>query len=617
MKIGKPLSTLIKILAVFIVVIISLKFTFKTQNPLIQDDINRYFTDELQNLKKGINNFKASIAKKASHKALKQEFLACRLIYKKNAVLTDYFNQYESRFLNSPAIERIESEISDRIIPPSGFQAIEQILFKDWDTKAYLKLDTLCNEMLLLLQRIENEPDRQYKFRNELVYDAIRSSIVQITTNGIAGFDSPLALHSIPESVATLEGIESILSFFKPKEIGNKYNHFEKIIESLGKCKSHLKIQKSYNLFDRLAFIKDYLDPLYRQVVIFRIESGIGIPEGRSAINYNATSIFSEDVININFYSPPEEYWITKERVMLGKALFSDPVLSGTKTRSCASCHQPSKAFTDGLSKPYSIDEKTILTRNTPTLWNSGFQTKQFYDSRSDILENQLGEVVHNAEEMKGSLKNSVNELKENKFYSDLFSRAYPKEKDPINTFTLANAIASYVRSLRSLNSRFDKYMRGDKEQLSDSEKRGFNLFMGKAKCATCHFIPLFNGVVPPFYADTESEVLGVPSTESKNKPLLDEDKGKYNFTRSEIHKFSFKTPTLRNIELTSPYMHNGVYKTLEEVLKFYNNGGGKGLKIAPPNQTLAFEKLNLSKKEINNIIAFMKALTDTSYFYQ
>ena len=137
---------------------------------------------------------------------------------------------------------------------------------------------------------------------------------------------------------------------------------------------------------------------------------------------------------------------------------------------------------------------------------------------------------------------------------------------------------------------------------------------MGKAKCATCHHPPLFNGLLPPEFEETESEVLGVPETTDTLNAKLDSDLGKYLFTRSAIHKYSFKTPTIRNIELTAPYMHNGVFKTLEEVMDFYNKGGGKGLKIAPGNQTLPFDKLNLSKKEQTDIINFMKSLTDSLF---
>jgi len=164
------------------------------------------------------------------------------------------------------------------------------------------------------------------------------------------------------------------------------------------------------------------------------------------------------------------------------------------------------------------------------------------------------------------------------------------------------------------MNSRFDQYMRGDTLKLTRREKNGFNLFMGKAKCATCHHLPLFNGLLPPDFSETESEVLGVPQSNDRHNAKLDPDEGRFLFTNSSIHKYSFKTPTLRNIGLTAPYMHNGVYTTLEEVMEFYNKGGGRGLGIAPSSQTLPFDKLNLSKKEIFNIISFMLSLTDTTY---
>ena len=166
--------------------------------------------------------------------------------------------------------------------------------------------------------------------------------------------------------------------------------------------------------------------------------------------------------------------------------------------------------------------------------------------------------------------------------------------------------MASYVRSLSQYNSKFDEYLRDEVEYSSD-EKAGFNLFAGKAKCATCHFIPLTNGTVPPNFMKTESEILGVPNRHN----YLDTDLGKYELTQAEIHRNSFKTPTIRNIELTAPYMHNGVFKTLEEVIDFYNKGGGIGLGFKVPNQTLPEDELLLSDKEKKQLIAFMKTLTD------
>jgi len=576
-------------------------------------DVKSYYLKQIETLKTAIESFRTAVNQKHSNQDLQKQFSICRIEYKKLAVLTDYFNQYETRLLNSPAISRIESEVVDRIIPPSGFQAIEDILFNDWDENNYNKIDSLLNDIIQILRRLEKEPDMEYKFKDELVWDALRSAIVGITTSGITGLDSPTANYSLPEANASIDGILQILNFYKSAISEKNPNAFTELTSLLINAKGYLLQNKNFNKFDRLAFITSYINPFYKKLIETRKETGFAIPAGRQAVNADATSFFSADALNINFYSPPEEYWVTPERVELGKRLFSDPILSGNNTRSCASCHQPAKAFTDGLQKPFALDNKTLLTRNTPTLYNSGYQTTQFYDSRSDILENQLTEVVHNQEEMKGSLKQSVVDLKKSIAYSRLFNAAYPAEKDPLNTYTIANAIASYVRSLQSLNSRFDEYVRGDETKLTKAEKKGFNLFAGKAKCATCHFIPLFNGVVPPFYANTESEVIGVPKTKSKNPAELDDDLGKYLFIQSDIYKHSFKTPTLRNIELTAPYMHNGVFNTLEEVMEFYNNGGGKGLHIAPKYQTLPFDKLDLSKKEIKDIISFMKTLTDTT----
>src|SRR5204863_9547160 len=122
-------------------------------------------------------------------------------------------------------------------------------------------------------------------------------------------------------------------------------------------------------------------------------------------------------------------------------------------------------------------------------------------------------EVIHNEKEMGGSFKQNVIDLKKDSAYILLFKKAYPGEKDPLYAFNIGNAISSYVRTLTAFNSTFDKAMRTSSSIFSSSEKNGFNLFTGKAKCATCHFIPLFNGLVPPVFAETESEIIGVPET--------------------------------------------------------------------------------------------------------
>jgi cytochrome c peroxidase len=176
-------------------------------------------------------------------------------------------------------------------------------------------------------------------------------------------------------------------------------------------------------------------------------------------------------------------------------------------------------------------------------------------------------------------------------------------------------ALAVYVGSLAGMNSEFDKYIKGELSQLNPSVKNGFNLFMGKAVCGTCHFAPVFNGTVPPDYKESESEVLGVPENPYVKKPTIDSDEGRGKALLKDkvfFNKYAFKTPTVRNVKLTFPYMHNGSYKTLNDVVDFYNKGGGKGIGIVLEHQTLPFDELKLSKKEMNDIVSFMESLTDT-----
>jgi cytochrome c peroxidase len=293
-------------------------------------------------------------------------------------------------------------------------------------------------------------------------------------------------------------------------------------------------------------------------------------------------------------------------RVQLGKSLFYDSIFSTTVSRSCASCHNPSKAFTDGLKVPVATNPSTPLKRNTPTLLNAAYQTRFFYDSRASTLENQLNSVVHNTDEMNGSLRQSIERIQEHASYRDQFTKAYPGDKQPVTEYNIANAISSYIRSLSSFNTKFDRFMR-NRSQLTDEEKRGFNLFAGKAKCATCHYLPLFNGLVPPQFTETESEVIGTPSFADAR--IADDDLGKFNFTRSVIHQRAFKTPSLRHISKTAPYMHNGVFSTLEQVMAFYNTGGGAGSGIETDNQTLPPDPLHLNRKEVRSIVAFLKTL--------
>ncbi|NJM79040.1 MAG: hypothetical protein HC854_04270 [Flavobacterium sp.] len=218
-----------------------------------------------------------------------------------------------------------------------------------------------------------------------------------------------------------------------------------------------------------------------------------------------------------------------------------------------------------------------------------------FHDKRTGSLEGQIVDVVNNPNEFHLSLNDLENRVLEKPEYISAFTKVYQKD---IDNHLIRNAIASYIMSLTPFNSKFDLNMQGKENTLTQNEINGFNVFMGKGKCATCHFAPLFNGLVPIQFQESEIELIGVPKSKDTLNAEIDSDLGRYTIYKTEERKYFFKTPTVRNIEKTAPYMHNGVYTTLEEIIDFYNKGGGKGLGIELKYQTLPSEKLNLTTQE-------------------
>ncbi len=392
------------------------------------------------------------------------------------------------------------------------------------------------------------------------------------------------------------------------EKMPGKYQQLEKLFEQ---AILFISKENSFNKFDRLSFITNYLNPVTKIIGEYKIINNLA--DNPSGVYYTAikktNTLFSPGAFNPNRFLG--DFTATPQKAEFGRQLFFDPILSSNNKQSCGGCHQPGKAFTDGLKTSEALDGHSSLSRNAPTIWNAALQRNLFYDSRSRSMEDQVLQVLSNSKEMNVSAKIVANKILGIEKYKQMYRDAYPAALDDDAVKNICNAIASYERTLIAMNSKFDKHMNGT-PLLNRNEINGFNLFMGKAKCGSCHFMPLFSGAKPPRYYYIESEVLGVPATANKRKAKLDADSGRYLITQSPVHLSSFKTPSLRNVALTAPYMHNGVFNTLKDVVDFYNNGGGRGLGIAPTNQTLPFEKLNLTGKEKKDLIAFMKALTDT-----
>ncbi|HEY2350035.1 MAG TPA: cytochrome c peroxidase, partial [Puia sp.] len=530
---------------------------------------------------------------------LQESFLQTRLAFKKFEWAAEYFEPLTARAINGPPVQ--EAEISGQIIEPSGLQIIESLLFPSYDSSNKRQL---LNQITVLLNGCDRYKNR---FKNIdildwQVFDAVKLEVFRIETLGITGFDNPLTQKSMRESAAALEGVQKALLYYENR------TDTQKLAAKLDNAIEYLLVHPEFGQFNRMEFITAHGNPVTEDISNLEIRLNIHVIRYNRLLNQDAKTLFDTNAFNVNAYTPDHSSFISDEKIALGKILFSDPILSGTGKRSCRSCHQPAMAFTDGLVKNTIIGQHELLERNTPTLINAALQPALFYDLRVNTLEDQSVNVVQSTKEMHGSMVMSVKRLWQDKKYRQMFLTAFPYEdKTRIDTFEVMNAIGSYIRSLVYLNSRFDEYMRGDKSKMNTDEISGFNLFMGKAKCATCHYMPLFNGTFPPRFAKIEAEVIGVP--ESVTEKIIDPDLGRYAVLKVESFKHAFKTPTVRNAPLTAPYMHNGVFNTLEQVMDFYNKGGGAGLGIKIENQTLPFDSLSLSRKEQDDIISFIRSL--------
>lgn len=564
------------------------------------------FLDRIKILKLHLNS--SSLEQKKTLQEARNQFKKIEFLIGYEEIMGDEVSR-DFRWINGANIITDEFDsLSSMPVLPHGLQTLEELIYEENTNQEALseEVDFFINHVQYIVDRYTNvKPMNALEFHT-FVWDAMRYGIIRMSSLGISGFDVPASFNMLPELESSLQGMQTFASFYEPyfklKQASKDYkegqNLFKKAIQFVEK-------EKDFDHFDRLVFLKSYLQPLSIWLQKSISTLGFDFPINTRAIQNNTSYIFDKNAFNISFFIAKP----SKEKMFLGKKLFFDKNLSGNKNRNCASCHLQEKGLADGMVKNISLKTKEPLLRNTPSLWNVAFQSKFFYDARVQKLELQVLDVLQNEDEMQGNIQDILKYLKSDESYVSLFEDAY---NGMINEFTLANALSDYLKSYISLNSRFDQYMRGETHAfLTDDEKAGFNLFMGKAQCGTCHFAPTFNGLIPPKYKNTESEIIGVPF--SKQTPnLLDSDLGRYQFTRLELHKNAFKTTGIRNIEFTAPYMHNGVFETLEEVLDFYNNGGGAGHGMDLPSQTLSSDSLHLSKKEMQQIIAFMKSLSDT-----
>ena len=567
-------------------------------------DVSAYLNKEADSLELSVLVLANQAEKGASPDSLFKAFAKARKHFKHIEPIVVFYFPEENKRINGPAIVKAE-EYDDKVVSPTGFQVIEETLYAAEDS---IHLKELASEALNLHAILGNLKRMMANstFTDKSIFEAIRLEMLTLSSLGITGFDSPISFQSLAEAREALKGVETVADFYQGRD-GHK-----DLQATFDAAYQYLMEHPDFDSFDRATFITRHLNKL--SVEIYHYQQALHIPNNtvKMALNMDVENFFQADAFIPDFFVPGYNRNLRPEVADLGRMLFFDPVLSGNNSRACSSCHNPDKAFSDGQVKSVAFNFQGQVTRNAPTLINSIYQRSQFWDQRVHVIEDQITDVMANPLEMHGGIQHAPAKLEKSAAYQKLFQDAFGGQK-PITDRNIQSALATYIRSLRGLNSRFDQFIHGDSSTLNADELVGFNLFMGKAKCGTCHFAPLFNGTAVPLFNDTESEVLGVPQKPDTTRAVVDADLGKYNITKREPYKHAFKTPTVRNAALTAPYMHNGVYRTLEEVVDFYNRGGGAGIGIQLSNQTLPPDELHLSAREQRQIVAFINTLTDTT----
>ncbi|HUC80008.1 MAG TPA: cytochrome c peroxidase [Flavisolibacter sp.] len=290
-----------------------------------------------------------------------------------------------------------------------------------------------------------------------------------------------------------------------------------------------------------------------------------------------------------------------KDKIDLGRMLFFDPRLSGSKQISCATCHVPDISWTDGREKSAGHDGQ-LNKRNAPTILNTWFYKHLFWDGRSHSLEDQAFSPINSEIEMHSSMPDALRTIRGVKGYAEAFEKAFGRPE--ISPETLTEALAVFQRTLVSRKAAFDRFLGGDTAALSHSALRGLHLFRTKARCMNCH-----NG---PMLTDDSFHNIGLSDYGREH-----EDLGRYNVTHKDEDVGKFRTPSLRDVMRTRPWMHNGLFDDMEEIIILYNAGMPQP-KPKPeqekdplnPKTDPLIKKLNLTKQERADLLAFLESIT-------
>lgn len=621
--------------SILCLIYLSLSFTTTKKNTTYTD----HYNDLLENFYVSMNDLKneitaGNISNQSVILEIKKRIYICRYILKSLDFWWRYYEPIAYKKINGPLLVEWENEVFEKHEKPykrEGFGLSLALMYLEEKNITKDSLLHLIEPAIKTIDVFSSDSIIQQLETPSSFFFCNRLFLLNLAAIYTTGFECPEDEWILAELSIMLRSVESIYKNYQlqftdillTKEYLDLFHEMSLFVQNkvrqnykyVSPLSGMIQSNDTTSLFDHFTWIQKYVNPLYKmnQTLIFNNHL-VSLSYIDYSMNSKNPSIFDKSLYHAQntqgIFIRVKDSTAIHEMIKLGKLLFYDPILSENNKRSCVSCHKPTQYFTDtSVSTSLEYDGITRLTRNTPTLINSEFNHLILLDGKHITLQDQLQDVITNPKELGMKRDEIVAKVMSCPDYKKAFNPflKYTPTEDKITPEHIVSVISMYVSTLSQHEAPFDQMMNGTLP-LNDEVQAGFNLFMGKAKCGTCHFVPLFNGVKPP-YTNSEFEVLGVPSDTTFH--MISSDEGRFVINPAYETKHAFRTGSIRNSSFTKPYMHNGVFNTMDEVIEFYNAGGGNGKGLIIENQTLSPDSLKLTVLEKKQLITFIQSLDE------
>ncbi len=532
-----------------------------------------------------------------------------------------YFEPVAYHKINGPLPVEWETEVFEKFEPPYKREGAGLSLAELYLDEINISKDSLIHlvQSSILSTKIYQADSITANLNSyHHLFLANRLFLLNLAAIYTTGFECPESSNIFPELASMLKDINHIYIAYNESFPGYaiKKDYLDLYLDAISFVNRQPAIS---NEFDHFNFIKNYVNPLFSlNQKMIRDYHVLSNNYNDYSLNDKSMSIFDKALYKgqneKGVFIAVDDEFILEDIRQVGKLLFYDPLLSGNNKRSCVSCHKPTEYFTDtNRTTSLQFDHQQSLTRNTPSLINVVYNHLLMLDGKHISLMNQAKDVITNPIELGGNEKEILKKVMSCPDYEKAFKRfvKLTPNSNKVNIDHIVSAVILYYSSFSKYYSSFDDAM-NNKKNININCEKGFNIFMSKAQCATCHFVPQFNGVKPP-YINTEFEVLGVPV--DKNYSAISPDSGRAKINPVAQTMNAFRTGSIRNAAFTKPYMHNGIFNSIDEVISFYDAGGATGKGLPVRNQTLSGDSLKLSKLEKEELTAFLHSLNENIKF--